>query len=50
MEKEFLIEVKLVFDNIITAENEEKAKEILKEQFLQDYNLQIEDSEIKFKE
>lgn len=46
-EKDFNINVTLKFANCITAENKEQAIQIIKEQFKQDYNIELTDDEIE---
>lgn len=50
MGQDFLIKVTLKFDNIISAESKEQAKDLLIAQFLDDYNIELEDHEIEFVE
>jgi hypothetical protein len=44
--KDYRIVVKLELDNFISAENKKEAIKIVKQSFLQDYNIELEDSEL----
>jgi hypothetical protein len=44
--KEYRVEVKLVIDNFFQAKNKKEAIKFVKQSFLQDYNIELENSEI----
>lgn len=45
--KEYYIITKVEFANLITAESEEDAKRIIKEMFIDEYNIILQDQEIE---
>ena len=46
-EKDYIFTVKLEWDSFIPAESEEQAIEILKETYLNEHNIKLEDQEIE---
>lgn len=48
--KDYTIYVDLHFVNLIDAESKEHARELVKANFIDEYNLELEDDEISFEE
>jgi hypothetical protein len=46
-EKTYQFEVNIISDALITATSEKKARDIIKESWLEENNLELEDNEIK---
>jgi hypothetical protein len=44
--KEYRVEVKLVIDNFFQAKNKKEAIKLVKQSFLQQYDIELENSEI----